>query len=151
MPVISVSTDYENLPDATMNKEQLEETLKQLTDGLLMMSETDAPFEFFYFENPERQSLSKETVAHIAGKTNSDEIETQELDYFFRNMVRLYPEDNEARQQEVARFQELQQRLHELLQDVQVYRASAIGTTVYILGKTENGDIAGLRTFVVET
>lgn len=134
-----------------MHKEQLEDILRQLTDGLLMRSETDAPFEYFYFENPEGRSLNRETVAHIAGKTNSTEIETESLEHFFRNMVRLYPEDGEERKQEASRFQELQQRLQELLQDVEVYRSSVLGTTVYILGKTGNGDIAGLRTLVVET
>jgi hypothetical protein len=134
-----------------MHKEQLEETLKQLTDGLLMRSETDEPFEFFYFENTENEPLDKETVAHIAGKTTADEIEVVSLEHFFRNMVRLYPEDGEERKQEAARFKQLQQKLKELLQDVQVYRAGNISITVYILGKGENGDFAGLRTLVVET
>ena len=120
-------------------------------EGLQMRSETDAPFEFFYFENPEGMPLDKETVAHIAGKTTSNEIETESLEHFFRNMVRLYPEDGEERKQEAARFRELQQKLQELLQDVEVFRAGNISITVYILGKTENGDIAGVRTLVVET
>lgn len=134
-----------------MNKEELEVTLKQLTDGLLMRSETDAPFEFFIFENPEQLALDKETVAHIAGKTTSEEIEQESLEHFFRNMVRVYPEDGEERKQEAARFQELQQKLQELLQDVSVYRAGNTSITVYILGQTDNGDIAGIRTLIVET
>lgn len=134
-----------------MNKQELENTLKQLTDGLLMRSETDAPFEFFYFENPEGMPLNKETVAHIAGKTTSSEIGTEELDYFFRNMVRTYPEDGPERQQEARRFQELQQTLQQLLRDVKVYRAGDRSITVYILGNTGNGDIAGIRTLIVET
>lgn len=134
-----------------MNKEQLEETLKQLTEGLQMRSETEAPFEFFYFENTENQPLDKEIVAHIAGKTTAEEIETEFLDHFFRNMVRLYPEDGEDRKKEAGRFQELQQQLQEHLQEVTVYRAGNTSITVYILGRTENGDFAGLRTLIVET
>lgn len=134
-----------------MNKDQLEKTLGQLTDGLLMQSETDAPFEFFYFENPEKEPLNRETVAHIAGKTTAEEIETVSLDHFFRNMVRTYPEDGEERKQDAERFKKLQQTLQEELKDVEAYRAGNTSITVYILGKTENGDIAGLRTLIVET
>ena len=134
-----------------MSKEQLENELKPLYDGLMMRSETDSPFEFYYFENPQHLPLNKDTVASMAGKSSGAEIKTEELDYFFRNMVRLYPEDGEDRKQEVERYKRLQQKLHELLQDVQVYKANEISITAYILGKTQKGDFAGLRTIVVET
>ncbi len=74
-----------------MSKEQLENELKPLFDGLMMRSETDSPFEFYYFENTQNLPLNKDTVATLAGKSGGSEIKTEELDYFFRNMVRLYP------------------------------------------------------------
>ena len=134
-----------------MNEEELRNELKPLYDGLLMRSETDSPFEFYYFENPKDLPLDTDTVAKLAGKSNGAEIKTEELSYFLRNMVRLYPEDNDARKQEADRFILLQQRLQELLQNVQVFKADEISITAYILGQLPNGDIAGLRTVVVET
>ena len=134
-----------------MNKQQLEHTIKPLIDGLQMRSETDSPFEFFYFENTEKLPLNNEAVALLAGKTTGESITTETLDHFFRNMVRLYPEDGEDRKQEAARFQELLHKLKELLPDVQVYRAGDISITVYILGTTAQGDFAGLKTLIVET
>ena len=134
-----------------MSKEQLQNELKPLFNGLMMRSETDSPFEFYYFENTQNLPLNKDTVASLAGKSNGEEIRTEELDYFFRNMVRLYPEDGEDRKQEVERYKRLQQKLYDLLQDVQVYKADEISITAYILGKTQKGDFAGLRTIVVET
>ncbi|MBC5773551.1 sugar-non-specific nuclease inhibitor NuiA-like protein [Pontibacter sp. KCTC 32443] len=134
-----------------MTKEQLQGELMPLIDGLLMRSETDSPFEFYYFDNTQNLPLDAETAAKLTGKTNSTEIKTEPLDYFFRNMVRLYPEDGEDRKQEAQRFALLQQKLQELLRDVQVYKADEISITAYILGTTPEGDIAGIRTVVVET
>jgi hypothetical protein len=134
-----------------MDQTQLEEKLKNLVDGLLMLSETDAPFEYYILEDSKDLLLNKETVATIAGKTTGDEIETETLEHFFRNMVRLNPEDSDERKKEAARFKELQEQLQQQLQDVKVYRAGNTSITIYILGKTDNGDIAGLRTLIVET
>ncbi|NDK56364.1 nuclease A inhibitor family protein [Pontibacter fetidus] len=134
-----------------MNKEELENELKPFYDGLLMLSETDSPFEFYYFENTQNLPLNKDTVASLAGKSSGSEIKTEELTYFFRNMTRVYPEDGPERKQQADRFTQLQQKLEALLQDVKVYKADEISITAYILGKTPDGDIAGLRTVVVET
>lgn len=134
-----------------MNEEQLRNELQPLYDGLLMRSETDSPFEFYYFENTQQLPLNTETVAKLTGKTSGTEIKTEDLSYFFRNMVRLYPEDGQNRKQEAERFTVLQDRLQTLLQNVQVFKADEISITAYILGQLPNGDIAGLRTVVVET
>lgn len=134
-----------------MNKEELENELKPFYDGLLMLSETDSPFEFYYFENTQNLPLNENTVASLAGKSSGTEIKTEELAYFFRNMTRIYPEDGPDRKQQADRFTQLQHKLEELLQDVKVYKADEISITAYILGQTPNGDIAGLRTVVVET
>ncbi|MBB6610385.1 nuclease A inhibitor family protein [Pontibacter sp. Tf4] len=134
-----------------MNQEQLEQELKPFYDGLMMRSETDSPFEFYYFENTQGLPLNADTVAKLTGKSSGSEIKTEPLDYFFRNMVRLYPEDNEMRKQEAERYKQLQERLQALLRHVQVYKADEISITAYLLGQLPNGDIAGLRTVVVET
>jgi len=134
-----------------MNEEELRNELKPLYDGLLMRSETDSPFEFYYFENTQQMPLNTDTVAKLAGKSSGTEIKTEDLGYFFRNMMRVYPEDRPERKQEADRFMFLQQRLQELLQNVQVFKADEISITAYILGQLPNGDIAGLRTIVVET
>ncbi|MEJ8756699.1 nuclease A inhibitor family protein [Pontibacter sp. H259] len=134
-----------------MNQAELQNELQPLYDGLMMRSETDSPFEFYYFENPQDLPLNTDTVAKLAGKSSGAEITTEDLPYFFRNMVRLYPEDGEERRQEADRYNRLQQRLQELLQNVQVFKADEISITAYILGQLPNGDIAGLRTIVVET
>ncbi len=134
-----------------MNEQELEKTLKPYYDGLMMRSETDSPFEFYFFDNSQNLPLNADTVASLAGKSTGNEIKIESLDYFFRNMVRLFPGDGEDRQQEVVKFKKLQQKLQETLTEIQVFKADEISITAYILGKTKSGDFAGLRTIVVET
>jgi hypothetical protein len=134
-----------------MEIKQLEAELKKASDGLLMMSETDEPFEFYFDEQHSGAELNEETVRKLAGMPAQYPLEVVELDYFFRNMTRSNDGDSEVQRQQAQRFQILQSKLHELLYDVRAYRIGESRITVFILGKTPDGKIAGLKTVVVET
>jgi hypothetical protein len=129
---------------------QLETELKQPINGLLMMSESDEPFEFFYDEQHTGNELNEETVRKLAGMPAQYPLEVVELDYFFRNMTAA-AEPGEEAEARAARFRKLQNILQELLQDVKAYRIGETRITVYILGRTTQNEIAGLKTVVVET
>ncbi|MCP2044594.1 nuclease A inhibitor family protein [Pontibacter sp. HSC-36F09] len=134
-----------------MDLKTIEAELKAATDGLLMMSETDAPFEFYHAENFRHEKLDKETVLRLAGMPAEYPFEELELGYFFRNMTQARPEAGEEGMQQANRFQHLEKKLHELLEDVKVYRVGETQKLVLILGRTSDGEIAGLKTLVVET
>ncbi len=51
----------------------------------------------------------------------------------------------------MKKFQTLVQTLKDNLNEIKVYRIGAIDIDVYIIGKTQSGDLAGLSTKVVET
>ncbi|GGG30576.1 sugar-non-specific nuclease inhibitor NuiA-like protein [Pontibacter amylolyticus] len=135
----------------TMDLKTIETELKKATDGLLMMSETDAPFEFYHAENFRDEKLDKDTVLRLAAMPAEYPFEELELGYFFRNMAQARPENGDAGMQQATRFQHLEKKLHELLQDVKVYRVGETQKLVLILGRTPDGEIAGLKTMVVET
>ncbi|MCJ8166287.1 nuclease A inhibitor family protein [Pontibacter sp. E15-1] len=130
--------------------EQIETELKQAANGLLMLSETDEPFEFYYDKDFAHEELNEETVLKMAGMPAQYPVEVVELDYFLRNQTRP-PEETPDALARGERFQQLQAKLQDLLQDVKVYRVGETRITAYILGKTEDGEIAGLTTVVVET
>ncbi|WP_161887602.1 nuclease A inhibitor family protein [Pontibacter russatus] len=133
-----------------MNLEQIETELKQAVNGLLMRSETDEPFEFFYDEEHDSTELNEETVRKLAGMPAQYPLLVVELDEFFRSQVRPAEEtpDELAR---AERFRQLQAKLHELLPDVKVYRIGETRISVFILGTTAAGEITGLKTVLVET
>jgi hypothetical protein len=134
-----------------MDLKQIETELREATDGLLMMSETDAPFEFYHAENMKGESLNEETVLRLAAMPADYPFEETDLGYFFRNMTQARPDAGNAGIEQARRFENLQKKLNELLQDVKVYRVGESQKLVLILGRTPDGEIAGLKTMVVET
>ncbi|WP_299699688.1 nuclease A inhibitor family protein [uncultured Pontibacter sp.] len=135
-----------------MDLKQIETELKEASDGLLMMSETDAPFEFYHAEDlTADDELDEETVLGLAAMPAEYPMEEVDLEYFLRNMTHARPETGDEGMQLAKRFENLQKKLRELLQDVKVYRVGETQKLVLILGRTPNGEIAGLKTMVVET
>lgn len=132
-----------------MNKEQLEKELNQLVDGLLMKSEVEEPFEFFYREFEEGQEFTPQTITEWTGQAIGMDVKTRELDDFFQEMGGVGADMRNKGETNEKRYQMLKSGLNELLEDVKVYMITEIGTEVFILGKTENGDYAGLRTMIV--
>ncbi len=133
-----------------MDIEQIKTELQKASNGLLMMSETDEPFEFFYDEELAGEELNETNVLRMAGMPAQYPIEVVELEHFLRNQTRALEENPEA-EARAKKFQELQAKLNELLHDVKVYRVGETRITAYILGTTDAGEIAGLTTVVVET
>lgn len=133
-----------------MDLQQIESELKQAVNGLLMRSETDEPFEFYYDEQQDGEALNEDTVHKLSGMPAQYPMEVEELDYFFRNQTRAAEETPEELKR-AERFQQLQAKLKELLPDVKVYRIGENRITAFILGTTQEGEIAGLKTVLVET
>ncbi|RAU83138.1 nuclease A inhibitor family protein [Pontibacter arcticus] len=134
-----------------MTTEQLEQELNRASDGLLMLSETDAPFEVFVHEQPAGNELTHDDIVKLAGKPSDYGVKVEELDYFFRNMTNLSDAEEPQKAEQAQRFRNLQNTLQNLLTDVKVYRVGERNISVFILGKTADGTIAGLKTLVIET
>ena len=131
-----------------LSKEELQQELMSVADGLLLKSEIEAPFEFVYHSLRQGQQFGPETVVEWSGKPAGMAVETKELDKFLnetKGVVPVAPASGETPNLN----QQLSGKLYELLQDVQVYCITQIGTEVYILGKTGQGDYAGLRTMAM--
>ena len=121
--------------------------IKDASEGLLFISETDHPFEVVEFKS---DNIEKE-IKRLAQKPADALIEKQAIDYFFRNMVKTYPGYSEEQQSIAFRFLKLQELLKQALKDVQVYRVGSIQVDVFIIGRLHDGSFGGLKTKVVET
>ena len=133
-----------------MHLEQIETELRQAVNGLLMRSETDEPFEFFYDEEHDGSELNEETVRKLAGMPAQYPMEVVGLDEFFRSQVRP-SEETPDELTRAERFRQLQAKLHELLPDAKAYRIGETRISVFILGTMEAGEVTGLKTVLVET
>jgi len=116
------------------------EALKKASKGLLWPSESDAPLEPFVWTGGDK--LTPERVAELAGAEEGTEVEEATLASLLKTIP---PEDK-------ARFDPLLKTLKEQLAGVKVYKVGdEAERDVYIVGKTRDGQWAGLKTSVVET
>jgi hypothetical protein len=130
---------------------EITEKLKQASDSLLMMSESEYPFEAFLWSNQAQEPMTTQKLLQLTGHSPETSIEEVELDYLFRNCAKEKEWHDEIQKQNVQKYQSLAKTLKDNLIDIQVYRIGTISIDVYIVGKTSSGDLAGISTKVVET
>ena len=122
--------------------------LKQATIDLLWSSESDYPFEIVTWD----QDVE---ITPTALFSNSDDanlvIESISLTDFFEPVLTVENWYEAAELAQVNRYTDLLHLIDANLADVQVFRVGEIEIAIYIVGKTSDGDIVGLKTYVVET
>ncbi|MCF2152160.1 nuclease A inhibitor family protein [Desmonostoc muscorum LEGE 12446] len=131
--------------------DEITKKLKQASDGLLMLSESEYPFEFFLWSNQAQEPMTAQKLLQLTGHLQETSIEEVELDYLFRNCAQEKEWHDEIQKQNVQKYQLLIKTLKENLTDIRVYRVGTISIDVYVVGKTPSRDLAGISTKVVET
>jgi hypothetical protein len=116
------------------------DALQKTTKGLLFPSETDAPIEPFVWPTGPRYP-TEESVRACAKVADETPIEQVAL----ATLTRTIPE--ESREE----FAPLLAALDEHLSGVKVFKVGEINMDVYIVGRTDDGRFAGVKTKVVET
>jgi hypothetical protein len=125
--------------------------IERAAAGLLMPSESDYPFELVRFPQLTGASLEPAELLAALQLPADSPVETTTLDHLFRNVAVPHDWHDEVQQQQVPRFQALQQAILDNLRDVQVVRVGTVEIAVYILGRTDGGEWAGLKTTLIET
>ncbi|MEH2449943.1 nuclease A inhibitor family protein [Nostoc sp.] len=127
---------------------EIVEKLKEASTGLLMMSESDYPFEVVQWEGA--APATQEKILQLTGSQDLP-IEVVDLDYLFRNCAFEQEWHNELQKKDVQKFKTLVQTLKDNISDISVYRVGKINIDAYIIGQTKDGDLAGVVTKLVET
>ncbi|PAX59784.1 nuclease A inhibitor family protein [Brunnivagina elsteri] len=132
-----------------MTNKEITDQLKAASEGLIWMSESEYPFEFFLWEGA--ALLTHEEVIQKTSHSSDTPIETVTVDNFFS--VATTEEDWHGDEEKgmVAKFKALVQTIKLNLANSTVYRLGKIEIDVYIIGETPTGDLAGLSTKIVET
>ncbi len=124
--------------------------LKSATDGLLMMSEAEYPFEAFLWANTTDFPTPEQLLQQTKHPQNTS-VEVVPFTDFFRESTTEQDWHGEEEKNLVAKFKKLVETLKINLTNLQVYRLGKIEVDVYIVGQTATGNLAGLATKVVET
>ena len=131
-----------------MTTAEIIDRLKQATADLLWVSESDYPFEVITWE----RGVEMTPTALFKELTVTDlMIETMTLADFFAPVLTIEDWYEKEELATVDRYTDLVRSIESNLTEVQVFRLGEIEITVYIIGKTPDGDIVGLKTQSVET
>jgi hypothetical protein len=123
-----------------MKKLPVLDTLQKASKGLTFPSETDAPLEPFLWKGG--GELTQERLRQLAGAEPGTPVEETTVESFFRAVPK---EDR-------PKFEKLLKVLHEQLSGVKVYQlGDDPEKPAYVVGKTADGQWAGVKTTVVET
>lgn len=141
----NVNTNGASSSDELLNK------LKLATDGLLFMSESEYPFEVFFWQSQEKQQVNPEFILSKLNKPSDTKVEFVDLDSFFD--VATTEEDWHSKEDKeiVKKYQDLVKIIKENLSDIKVARLGDIEIDAYIVGQVPSGDLAGLSTKIIET
>ena len=126
-----------------MSKERFD----QLSEGLLFMSETDAPLTYYELSPEKSKEWPPSTAGQflqLIGEDPATHVEKLAPEKFFRD---LRP-GNEDREDRVAA---LQKALTGELRDLEGFRVGEIQIQIFVLGTDDSGKVVGLRTLSVET
>jgi hypothetical protein len=122
--------------------------LKQATRDLLWSSESDYPFEIVTWDRDVEM-----TPTALFGKLADPDaaIETLSLADLFVPVLIVEDWYEDAELAQVKRYTDLVRTIEAHLADVKVFRVGEVEIAIYIVGKTPDGDIIGLKTHAVET
>ena len=129
------------------NDQELLEGLKEATNGLLFMSESDYPFEIVSWD----ETITPEFLRQKAAAAADAPVEEQSLTDFFSVAAGEQEWKNESQIATAKKYQALAQLLNENLENVRVYRVGRVNLAVYIVGTSGSGKSIGVSTRIVET
>jgi len=131
------------------NFASLMEEIARACEGLIYISETDAPLTAF--NAPAIAELSPQKVAAAAGVTNSPDVQTAPAATFFSRLTQERDWFGDREKENAKKFGELYALLDERLRDLTVFRFGTIRIDIIVAGIDSGGNAAGIRTFAVET
>lgn len=124
--------------------------LRDATDGLLYMSESDEPFEVIDWpgmpEEPTVAGLRKHSGQDLAIPVSQLPVEV-----LLKELMEEKPWHGPAEKADVLRYRNLFRVFKEHLPSAKVFRFGVVRVDVFILGRTTEGHWVGLKTKAVET
>ncbi len=129
------------------NDQELLAGLKDATNGLLFMSESDYPIEIVSWD----VAITPELLRQKAATAADAPVEEQSLADFFSVAAGEQEWKNESQLATAKKYQALIQLLNDNLEGIRVYWIGRINMAVYVVGKSGSGRSIGVSTRVVET
>ena len=125
--------------------------LEAACDDLWWSSESDYPVEVIWIAAP-GESAGGDQEALVRDLIGCEgDVETVDIEDFFARAIAPKSWHTAEDKAQISQLQQLKTLLQSALPDLKVYRCGEVDVSVYVVGHTPDGSIAGIKTTVVET
>ena len=125
------------------------QALERASKDLLYQSESDELFTTFQWKAD--GELTAEKVLKRARKGPKTPVEEVSLGDFFQGLTAVVDWHGEEEKAAVEQYRRLLEVIRQNLSDAKVFKVGERKVSLFIVGKTDEGDWAGLKTTAVET
>lgn len=134
------------------NQSDLLSDLKLASEGLLYISETDAPFEPFVWKTDKPLTeINAQDLLKFAGQKTDAKVSEKKLEDFFRQPTEMQDWFGDEEKAQVEKYLKLKQLLTTKLKGAKVFKVGEVQIDVYIVGIEAEENLAGVKTKAVET
>ena len=127
----------------------LDDALTAACEGLIYMSEIDAPV--MPFRGTVVDDVTGETILHQTNSNADTPVEEITFEMFFGKLTTIREWYGEPEKVKAQKFLELQTLLEENLRNRKVFRLGKVQLAVYAVGIDKDGRLIGITTNAVET
>ena len=131
------------------NFDSLADAIKATCEGLVYISEIDAPV--LPFCGTVVAEVTRETILQQIGFDAGTQIEETRFDAFFERLTAFKDWFGEPEKARAAKFLELQKLLKEFTRERKVFRVGKIRLDIFAVGIDKDGCLMGVTTKAVET
>lgn len=124
----------------------LQSNLENAANGLQMMSESEYPFDYFSTDDT---VINEALALKITQQPQGTPVTTTTLDDLLKNMTD--PNRGSVSPQLAEQYKQMAVALKDSLQNLTVYRVGEVQVDVLIIGLTNEGTVAGMKTKLIET
>lgn len=146
----SAEASPEAAPEAAVEADASKDCVAEFTaqiapviQDLLYMSESDYPFEVVSYPDAGTGEITPAHMLQLLGLPADTAVEQRTLDQFFTQYL-MAGDDG-------AKYLQMRNVLATNLTDLTVIRVGTVKIDIYLVGRTECGEIAGLTTIAIET
>lgn len=130
-------------------KEDLEKQIKQVSEGLYYISETDA--EIFPFIGEKAEYVNAETIIKQTGKEGSVAVEERDFEDFFERLTAYQEWFGDEETEAADKFSKLKELLKANLRELKVFKLGEIEIDIFVVGLDSDNRLSGIKTEAVET
>ena len=131
------------------NDSELFRKIEQACEGLIYISETDAPVQAFFGQPTD--TVTGEIILQQAGLSAESVIEERNFEEFFARLTTIKDWYGEVETGKAKKFLELKTLLEENLSDLKVFRIGTIQIAIFAVGIDKDGNLVGVTTTAVES